>query len=69
MEYLSLVILISFSAGFLWGRHTTKIAFTRAFKGFTNEVYKQYVACLNSKGIKTRFDQNQPKTNKVINIH
>ncbi len=65
MEYLSLVIVISFIAGFLWGRHTTKIAFTKAFKGFTNEVHKQYVTCLRSKGIKTRSDQKHQKTNNV----
>lgn len=65
MEYLSLVILISFTAGFLWGRHTTKIAFTRAFKGFTDEVHKQYLACLKSKGINTRYDQKSSERSKV----
>ncbi len=56
MEYLSLVIFISFIAGFLWGRHTTKIAFSRSFKCFTNEMHKQYLACLKSKGVKLRQD-------------
>ena len=64
MEFLCLVTLISFTAGFLWGRHTTKVAFTKAFKSFTDEVHKQYIACLKSQGIATRFDKerkNPPK--------
>ena len=64
MEFLCLVTLISFTAGFLWGRHTTKVAFTKAFKLFTDEVHKQYITCLKSKGIVTRFDKNKEKPTK-----
>lgn len=58
MEFLFFIILISFTAGFLWGRYTTKVAFTRVFKRFSNEMHKQYLACLKAKGIKIKSEFN-----------
>ena len=64
MEFLCLVTLISFTAGFLWGRHTTKVAFTKSFKMFTDEVHKQYITCLKKKGIVKTYDENEHNQSK-----
>lgn len=56
MEYLLFIIFISFAAGFLWGRHTTKHAFTKVFKMFRDEMHNQYIQCLKANGIKIKPD-------------
>lgn len=56
MEFLLFIILISFTLGFLWGRHTTKAAFTKVFKRFTDEMHRQYLLCLKAKGIQIKPD-------------
>lgn len=57
MDLLLFVCLFSFVAGFLWGRHTTRIAFTKIFELFTNEMHSQYLFCLKKHGVKIRKDQ------------
>lgn len=66
MEFLLFVCLISFTAGFLWGKHTTRVAFTKVFELFTHEMQRQYLFCLKKHGVKIK--KSDPLKNSGSNI-
>lgn len=66
MDFMLFVCLISFTAGFLWGRHTTRVAFTKVYELFTNEMHRQYLTCLKKHGIKIR--RGDPAKNAQSNV-
>ena len=62
MDFLLFVCLLSFTAGFLWGRHTTRVAFTKVFELFTSEMHRQYLFCLKKNGVKVKKDDSIQRT-------
>ncbi len=64
MEPYLFLALVSFTAGFFWGRQTTKAAFVKIFKSYRDEMYSQYVSCLKAHNIEVKDSVSEKPMNR-----